>query len=238
MRRGQVAAAIAGHAIGRRPAARRVLVVTTVATAVAVFRANAVVVADRNRMARAELETGAPAVVTVDSPSAPALIAAADALEEHDIAAAPVAMIRPRDRGAAATMATDPQRLLEVAHPDTVRGLDVATLALPDQVPIVLPAGSVTGTVSRDFVISTGDVAPTPGRGPDHAAGRQALGRPRHPRSPPRGHPARRRAALLLRRVPTRRTAREHLRIRRGGGQGERHRDRTRRRRDGAAGDR
>lgn len=161
MRRGRVAAAIAGHAIGRRPAARRVLVVTTVATAVAVFGANAVVVADRNRMARAELETGAPAVVTVDSPSAPALIAAADALEEHDIVAAPVAMIRPRDGGAAATMATDPQRLLEVAHPDTVRGLDVATLALPDQEPIVLPAGSVTGAVSWDFVISTGDVAPT-----------------------------------------------------------------------------
>ncbi|KRE39317.1 hypothetical protein ASG73_03015 [Janibacter sp. Soil728] len=160
MRRGRVATAVAGHSIARRPAARRILVVTTVATAIAVFGANAVVVADRNRLARAELETGAPTVVSVDSASAPALIAAADALEEQGIPAAPVAVIRPHSQEAAATMATDPRRLLRVAHPDAVRGLDVARLALPSQKPIVLPAGSATATVSWNLT-STEDTPPT-----------------------------------------------------------------------------
>ncbi|WP_245634619.1 FtsX-like permease family protein, partial [Janibacter limosus] len=139
----------------------RVLVVTTVASAIAVFGANAVVVADRNRLARAELETGAPAVVSVDSRTAPDLIAAADSLEEHGVAAAPVAMIRPHSDEAAVTMATDPQRLLEVAHPQTVSGLDMAALALPAQEPIVLPSGSATAQVSWDFLLSSGDEAPT-----------------------------------------------------------------------------
>ncbi|MDN5717720.1 MAG: hypothetical protein L0G89_10860, partial [Janibacter sp.] len=161
MRHGRVAAAVAGHSIARRPAARRVLVVTTVATAIAVFGANAVVVADRNRLARAELETGAPAVVSVDSRTAPDLIAAADSLGERGIAAAPVALIRPHSDEAAMTMATDPERLLEVAHPQTVSGLDAGALALPVQEPIVLPSGSATAQVSWDFLLSSGDEAPT-----------------------------------------------------------------------------
>ncbi|CAM4015800.1 FtsX-like permease family protein [Janibacter anophelis] len=161
MRRGRVAAAVAGHAIARRPAARRVLVVTTVATAIAVFGANAVVVADRNRQARAELETGAPAVVTVDSPDAPSLMAAADTLADRGIAAAPVAMIHPRADEAAATMATDPERFVEVAHPQTVRGLDPDLLTLPEQEPITLPAGDATARVSWDLTVAAGEEPPT-----------------------------------------------------------------------------
>lgn len=151
MRRGRVAAAIAGHGIGRRPAARRVLVVTTVATAVAVFGANAVVVADRNRLARAELETGAPAVLSVDSPTAPGLLDAATTLDEHDIDAAPVALIRPKADTAGATMAVDPEALVRVAHPEAVSGLDVDALALPEQEPVRLPAGDVTARVTWDL---------------------------------------------------------------------------------------
>lgn len=160
MRRGRVAAALAGHGIGRRPAARRVLTVTTVATAVAIFGANAVVVADRNREARADLETGAPAVLTVDSTTAPALLDAAQLLTDDGIAAAPVALIRPRARDAEATLATDPDLLSRVAHPDTVAGLDLSPLRLPEQAPIPIPGARATAHVSWDLTTSTGDADP------------------------------------------------------------------------------
>ena len=161
VRRGRVAAAISGHGIGRRPAARRVLVVTIVATAVAVFGANAVVVADHNRLARAQLETGAPAVASIAPASAPELLAGADALEEAGIEAAPVAVIRPRNEQSSATIAVDPQHLAGVVHPAAIAEVDLGALALPEQEPIILPPGSVTATVSWDLAASgSGDEPP------------------------------------------------------------------------------
>ncbi|WP_338748938.1 FtsX-like permease family protein [Janibacter alittae] len=156
VRRGRVAAAISGHAIARRPAARRVLVVTTVATAVAVFGANAVVVADQNRQARAELETGAHAVASISASSAPGLLDAAAALRDKGITAAPVAVIRPHDETSSATIAVDPERLRQVAHPSALRDLDLEALALPEQQPIILPAGNATATVGWDLEGSGG----------------------------------------------------------------------------------
>lgn len=161
MRRGRVAAAIAGHGIGRRPAARRVLVVTTVATAVAVFGANAVVVADRNRLARAELETGAPGVVSVDATTVPELVAAANTLEREGIEAAPVVVIPPRDPEAPRTIATDPERLERVAHPQTVAGLDLAALALPEQRPVRVSGEIASARVTWDLEARGDGEAPT-----------------------------------------------------------------------------
>lgn len=156
VRRGRVAAAISGHGIGRRPAARRVLVVTTVATAVAVFGANAVVVADRARQARAELETGAPAVASVSASTAPQLLGGAAALREKGIDAVPVAVIRPRNETSSSTMAVDPQHLRGVAHPEALSGIDLDALALPDQEPIILPEGRATATVTWEFTGRSG----------------------------------------------------------------------------------
>lgn len=151
MSRGRVVAALAGHGIARRPAARRVLVVTTVATAVAVFGANAVVVADDNRLARAELETGAPATLAVDASSATQLVAAGEALADEDIDAAPVARISPRDSDAAETIAADPEALRRVAHPSAVSGLDLGALALPEQQPVRIPGEIATADVVWDL---------------------------------------------------------------------------------------
>lgn len=159
MRHGNVAAAIAGYGIGRRPAARRVLVVTTVAAAIAIFGANAVVVAGDNRQARAELETGAPAVVSIDASDVAGLVSAADAVEEEGISAAPVAVIRPHDETAEATLATDPDRLREVAFPETTEGLDLDALALPEQQPVRLPGGSASATITWDLAV-VGDGEP------------------------------------------------------------------------------
>ena len=60
---GRLAHGIAALSLARRPSLRHVLVVVTTATALATFAANAVVLGDQNRAARAELETGAPAVL-------------------------------------------------------------------------------------------------------------------------------------------------------------------------------
>lgn len=161
MRRGRVAVTLAGHGIGRRPAARRVLVVTTVATAIAVFGANAVVVAEDNRRARAELETGAPAVMSVDVTKTPQLLEAADALDEEGVEASPVAVIHPRSADSAATIAVDPDTLGEVAHPDTVEGLDLDALALPEQEPIRIPGETATASVEWDLEASGDGEPPT-----------------------------------------------------------------------------
>lgn len=160
LRRGRVSAVVAGHGIGRRPAARRVLVVTTVATAVAVFGANAVVVADRNRLARAELETGAPGVVSVRASTATQLMGAADALEDEGITAAPVTVIAPKAQDADATMAVDPASFAEVAHPEMVDGLDLSVLDLPEQKPIRIPGSTATATVTWDLTASGLDEPP------------------------------------------------------------------------------
>ncbi len=65
--RGHLATGLAALSLARRPALRHVLVVVTTATALATFAANAVVVGDRNRAARAELELGAPAVLETNA---------------------------------------------------------------------------------------------------------------------------------------------------------------------------
>ncbi len=158
--RGRVVAALAGHGIARRPAARRVLVVTTVATAVAVFGSNAVVVADDNRLARAELETGAPASLAVDVSSARQLIEAGEALTGEGIDAAPVARISPRDSDAAETIAVDPGALRRVAHPGSIAGLDLDSLALPEQQTIRIPGETATADVTWDLDTEGGAEAP------------------------------------------------------------------------------
>ena len=73
LRRGRVASALAGLQIARRPALRRLIAIVTVACALLVFAVDAWSVADRNRTTRAEVEAGAPVVLTVDADSSLAL---------------------------------------------------------------------------------------------------------------------------------------------------------------------
>ncbi len=156
MRRGRISGVLAAHGLARRPSARRALVVTTVATAVAVFGADAVVVADHNREARAELETGAPAVVDVGATSTGELTDAAEELDRAGITASPVVTIQPNDSDADATIAVDPRSFASAAHPRVVSGLDLADFELPDQDPVLLEGKKVTGEVAWEITRSTG----------------------------------------------------------------------------------
>ena len=156
MRRGHIAAVVAAHGIARHSSARRALVVTTVATAVAVFGANAVVVADANRQDRADLETGAPAVVTVSATSTTELMKVAQRLQEKGVETSPVVTIKPSDPGADATIAVDPQAFAGVTNDDLTAGLDLKALRLPEQDPIMLKGKHLTGEVSWDLTRTRG----------------------------------------------------------------------------------
>ena len=115
--RGSLSVGIAALSLARRPSLRHVLVVVTTATALATFAANAVVLGAQNRTARAELETGAPAVLETDSSDPTALAAAVDALPADQRAlATPVVVIRPRDPGAVPTLLARPAELSRIGY--------------------------------------------------------------------------------------------------------------------------
>lgn len=152
VRRGRVGPALTALALQRRPSLRKVVTVVGVATALTVFAANAMFVADRNREARAQLEVGAPAVLVTDSRQPAQFADAVAGLDPTGQAATPVAVVRPRDPNAPSTLAVMPDGLTAVGYPlpDGER-LRLSGLAAPGTEPLVLRDGTVTGRVSWTF---------------------------------------------------------------------------------------
>ena len=143
--RGQLARAIAFAQIARRPAVRRVVTIVTVATALVVFAANALVVGQRNREDRSRVETGAALVLSTDATD-PALVSAVltqlDPLGEH---ATPVAWIRQASSDSMTTMAVVPGQFGAVADLAVEPGaFDLTAL----QAPVPSPA-MITGRTLR-----------------------------------------------------------------------------------------
>lgn len=154
---GRLATGLAALSLARRPALRHVLVVVTAACALATFAANAVLVGAHNRTARAELETGAPAVITTGATSPAALAAAVDGLEEdHRAVSTPVVLIRPRDPSAVPTLLARPAELSRIGYAVPTVGLDELTPAVAPS--ILLEDGEITGTLSWELdEFRTGD---------------------------------------------------------------------------------
>ncbi len=144
--KGRLAQGIAALSLARRPSLRNVLVVVTTATALATFAVNAVVVGAENRTARAELETGAPAVIETDATNPTTLAAVVDALPAAQRAVAtPVVVIRPRDSSAVPTLLARPAELSRIGYavPD-----DLAALTPPVVPSVQLADGTITGTLA------------------------------------------------------------------------------------------
>lgn len=170
--RGQVGPALTGFGLQRRPALRKVVTVVSVATALAVFAANATAVADRNRSSRARLEVGAPAVLLTDSRQPSKLVQAVQKIDPSGERATPVGVARPRDAGAPATMAVVADGFAAVAFP--VAGgerLRLSELSPPAVEPVLLRGERVTGRVAWDLSV------PAEGRVPRDAVPGQS-GRP------------------------------------------------------------
>ena len=110
-----------------------------------------------NRTARAELETGAPAVITTDATSPAALAAAVDGLEEaHREVATPVVVVRPRDPGAVPTLLARPAELSSIGYAVPTVGLEELTPAVAPS--IQLEDGEITGTLTWELdEFRTGD---------------------------------------------------------------------------------
>ncbi len=147
VRRGRVGPALAAYQLARRPAVRKVLTIITVATALAVFAANAVTVADRNREARAQLEAGAPVRMITDAAEPAVLRAALSRIDPSGRSVTPVAVVRPRDANATATIAVVPQGFEAIGYPPSGQDrLRLDQLAPPAVAPVRLEGTTLSLT--------------------------------------------------------------------------------------------
>ena len=163
LQRGRVAAGLAALSLSRRPALRRILTISTVATALAVFAANAVLVADRNRQARAELEAGAPVTLQTDGTRPDQLSAALRQADPSGRSATPVAIVRHRDTTSTPTMAVLPEGFAAVSYPVSgQRPFDLGKLAPPRTATVNLSGARITAevVVSMQETIPEGSEAP------------------------------------------------------------------------------
>jgi len=115
LRRGRLPAALAGIELARRPAARRTLILAVLGVALVCFAATSVDLGAQARADRAEVELGAPRVLSVESIAGPALrtaVRAADADGRWAMAA-----VRVNPPGSAPVLAVDADRLAAVARP-------------------------------------------------------------------------------------------------------------------------
>ena len=147
---GALGSGLAGLAIGRRPTTRHVLLVVTAVSALVVFAANAVAVADRNRENRAKVTVGAFAALRTGSKDPTAVARAVAQLpagqREH---AMPVGVVVQRDPDSTTTIAARPDELRRIAWAPPVQvGLDLEALELPDQNPVVLEGDRLTARVA------------------------------------------------------------------------------------------
>ncbi|WP_296602000.1 FtsX-like permease family protein, partial [Nocardioides sp.] len=157
LRRGRVRAAVSLLDAARSPATRRVVAIVTLASALAVFSADALVIGQRNRAAASEQQAGARLVADVEGGD---LAAVRDALSEVDPDGremTPVVRIRPPGAGSVETVAVVPDQFRRVAlfpggapSEQTWRLLD-----LPDVDPLEVTGTRLGVTVARSTLQTT-----------------------------------------------------------------------------------
>jgi hypothetical protein len=150
LRRGRIGPALTAFGLERRPAMRKVVTVVGVAVALTVFAANALVVANHNWTASAQVSSGAPVVLDTDARSPVQLRDAVEKVNDGGTRATPVAVIRRTDPGSAATMAVVARDFDDIGYamPEPLR---LGALAPPDVKTVQLSGSRVTGTVSWDM---------------------------------------------------------------------------------------
>ncbi|GAA2169229.1 hypothetical protein GCM10009845_34990 [Pedococcus bigeumensis] len=162
LRRGRIGPALTAFGLERRPTLRKVVTVVSVAVALTVFAANAIVVGDRNWTARAEVETGAPAVIDTDSHNPASLLATVRGIDPTGALASPVAIVRQTDRSSTATMAVVTKDFEETSFAPPGEPYRLGALAPPDIEPVQLSGTRVTGRLAWDLTIPGDDSTPRP----------------------------------------------------------------------------
>jgi hypothetical protein len=153
LRRGRIGPALTAFGLERRPTLRKVVTVVSVAVALTVFAANALVVGDRNWAARAEVQTGAPAVIDTDSHNPTSLLATVRAIDPTGTAASPVAIVRRTDAKSTATMAVVTKDFEETSFAPPGEPYRLGALAPPDVATVQLEGTKVTGRLAWDLTI-------------------------------------------------------------------------------------
>lgn len=193
--RGSVSSALSSWQIARRPVLRKVLTITTVAVALVVFGVNSLLVGDRNRSYRAELEAGAPTVLATSTTDPAALRSALEVVDPGGRTATTVGVIRQRDPRGLATLAVVPNQFSRLAYPShTAEPYAWADLAAPDVPTLELSGKKASVMLSSSLVL--GDADATAGLVLTYASGDQEtreLGA-----VPGAGEPARRATTSLL----------------------------------------
>jgi len=105
LRRGRVRAGVSMLDAARSPATRRIVAIVTLASALAVFSADALVVGQRNRATAAEQQAGAPRVLAVRGNELADLRAALDEVDPAGDSVTPVVRVVPPGKGAPGTLA-------------------------------------------------------------------------------------------------------------------------------------
>lgn len=161
---GRLPSGLAALAVARRPTTRHVLLVVTAVSALVVFAANAIAVADRNRENRAQLSIGAFGVLRTGAKDPTALTKIVDQLpagqREH---AMPVGFMGRTTADATMTLAARPEQLQRVAFaPPAQTSLDLSALALPDQDPVQLKGERVEAKLGYDLEAAGNGFGPPP----------------------------------------------------------------------------
>ncbi len=144
LRRGRVGAGVSVLDAARSPATRRVVAIVTLASALAVFSADALVVGARNRASAAEQQAGAPMVVDVAGTDLTAVRAALEKVDPDGTSVTPVVRIRP-PAGSGDTLAVLPEGFRRIAlfPGGAAPASEWDRLRVPDAEPIRLTGSSI-----------------------------------------------------------------------------------------------
>lgn len=162
LRRGRIGPALTAFGLERRPTLRKVVTVVSVAVALTVFAANALVVGDRNWSARAQVQTGAPAVLDTDSRNPASLLDTVRRIDPTGTEASPVAIVRWADRASTATMAVVTKDFEETSFAPPGESYRLGELAPPEVAPVQLAGTRVTGRVAWDLTTPEDETSEQP----------------------------------------------------------------------------
>lgn len=157
LRAGRLRAGVSVLDAARSPATRRVVAVVTLASALAVFSADALLVGDRNRASAAEQEAGAPMVAEVVGTELSAVRAALDDVDPDGAAVTPVVRVLPPGSAEGGTLAVVPESFRRIAlfgdqpRPSSLWG----RLRAPDTEPIEVTGDHLELAVADSTITST-----------------------------------------------------------------------------------
>lgn len=157
LRRGQVRSGVSLLDAARSPATRRIIAIVTLASALAVFSADALVVGGRNRVTAAQQEAGAARVVEVRGTELAQMRAAIDEVDPDGQQLTPVVRVLPPGEQATGTLAVVASSFRDIALFPGGTASDAVwdKLTPPDTDPIDLVADELSLDVDDASLTST-----------------------------------------------------------------------------------